>query len=380
MNEKTPLLIVGAGPFGLSLAAYLKQRNVEHLQVGCSMDYWKDHMPRGMYLRSACDWHLDALDDATIMAYLEEQNLTPRDVEPLTLDFYLGYADWFRSRKGLAPRPAWVEKLSRTGDSFIAAMNDGSEIEAGSVVLAVGLRYFKNLPEDYRTLFPGHSVHHTAELTDFAGLRNKRILILGGRQSAFEWAALSHEQGAADVHLTYRHDTPDFVPSDWQWVNPILQEMVGNPAWFRTLSPEEKDRVGKRMWSEGRLKLEPWLAKRVVVDGVAMHPRTHVTGCVEKSSGELQITLSDQTELAIDEVILATGYTMDIARIPLLAGGNLLDRIGIRNGFPVLDEGFQSTIPNLYFTGFPAAQDFGPFFGFTAAVRTSALVIGRQFE
>ena len=34
MKEKTHLLIVGAGPFGLSLAAYLKDNNIEHIHLG----------------------------------------------------------------------------------------------------------------------------------------------------------------------------------------------------------------------------------------------------------------------------------------------------------------------------------------------------------
>ena len=54
------LLIIGAGPFGLSLAAHARELGLETAVVGKPMGFWKDHMPQGMYLRSACDWHLDA--------------------------------------------------------------------------------------------------------------------------------------------------------------------------------------------------------------------------------------------------------------------------------------------------------------------------------
>jgi thioredoxin reductase len=379
MQEKTPLLIVGAGPFGLSLAAYLKHKNVEHIHLGHSMDYWKNHMPKKMYLRSACDWHLDADNEDTILKYLNAQNLTPADVEPLSLEFYLGYVNWFQSQKGLAPRPAWVKRLSRANDSFHAVLDDGSEIEAQKVVLAVGLRHFKNIPEEYKTIFPEGTFHHTAELADFSVLKDKRTLIIGGRQSAFEWAALIHENGAQEVHLAYRHDTPAFESSEWSWVNPILQDMIDQPAWFRNLAQEEKDQVSKRMWKEGRLKLEPWLVKRISKETIVAHPHTYVTACEQMPSKELKLTLNDKTTLTIDHVILATGYKVNIAQIPMLTADNLADQIQTKNGFPVLDEGFQSSVPNLYFTGFAAAQDFGPFFGFTAAVRTSALIIGRKF-
>ena len=84
--------------------------------------------------------------------------------------------------------------------------------------------------------------------------------------------------------------------------------------------------------------------------------------------------------MAIDHVILATGYKMDITRIPFIMNGNLASQLKTQNGFPMLDESFQSSIPNLYFTGLPAAQDFGPFFGFTAAANTSAKIIGRALS
>jgi len=377
--KPSPLLVIGAGPFGLSLAAHLKHKNVEHIHLGHSMDYWKNHMPTAMYLRSACDWHLDADEEDTILKYLAAQHLTPADVEPLSLEFYLGYVNWFQAQKGLAPRPVTVTKLSRTGDSFRAGLENGDEIEAQNVVLAVGLRHFKNIPAEYKTLLPAGTFHHTADLVDFSALNGKRVLIIGGRQSAFEWAALLHEQGAREVHLTYRHDTPAFAPSEWAWVNPILKDMVNNPAWFRTLLQTEKDAVAKRMWSEGRLKMEPWLVKRITQETVHLHPQTFVTACAPTPAG-LMVTLNDHSTLTVDHVILATGYKVDLAQIPMLTAGNLAAQIETKNGFPVLDEGFQSSVPHLYFTGFPAAQDFGPFFGFTAAVRTSALVIGRRLS
>src|SRR5262249_23176578 len=62
---------------------------------------------------------------------------------------------------------------------------------------------------------------------------------------------------------------------------------------------------------------------------------------------------------------------------PLLATGTLLDRIARRDGFPVLDDALQTTVPGLFVTSLPATRDFGSFFAFTAAVRASARIIGR---
>lgn len=348
--------------------------------VGHSMDYWKNHMPPGMCLRSSCDWHLDPMNEHTILRYLETKNLEPQDVEPIKLDFYLGYAEWFQKQTGISPRPDWVKRLDRSDKVLTATLLNGNVIEAEKIVLAVGLRYFKNIPDSYATMFPKDRFHHTAEFVDFTILANKRALIVGGRQSAFEWAALIHEKGAAHVHLAYRHETPAFERSEWDWANPLLDSMVDNPAWFRNLDQEEKDRIVHRMWTEGRAKLEPWLAGRVIKPTIHLHPHTRVIRCRELPTKEIMVILSDDTSVVVDHIILATGYKLDVERVPLLASGNLMNDLKTKNGFPVLDETFQSSIPNLYFTGYPAAQDFGPFFGFTAATRASANIIGRAVE
>jgi hypothetical protein len=65
-----------------------------------------------------------------------------------------------------------------------------------------------------------------------------------------------------------------------------------------------------------------------------------------------------------------------MARIPMLARGNLMANLALEDGFPVLDEHFESTVPGLFITSMPAGRDFGPFFGFTVSARTSAKLIG----
>jgi lysine/ornithine N-monooxygenase len=206
-------------------------------------------------------------------------------------------------------------------------------------------------------------------------LRGKRVLIVGGRQSAFEWAALLHENGADTVNLSYRHTTPSFQPSDWSWVNPMVDAIAEDPGWFRRLSEEEKSQVSQRLWAEGRLKLEPWLATRITTDAIKLFPHSYVTSCRELSSHELEVSLVNST-VVVDQIILATGYKVNVEQVPFLNRGNILSSLEIRNGFPVLDEHFQSNLPGLFFTSMCATQDFGPFFAFTAAVRVSAKLIG----
>lgn len=376
----TELLIIGAGPFGLALAAYATDLSIDHVIVGKPMEFWQANMPSGMYLRSACDWHLDANGVATIEAYLQTQGLKPVDVEPLSLDFYLGYTRWFQAQKGIMPLPLYVQRLDQTPDSapgFVATLEDGSTITARNVLIAPGFKHFRNFPAELTSLLPAGRFHHTCDLVDFSALRGKRVLILGGRQSAFEWAALLCEADAAAVHVSHRHPSPAFAAADWSWVNPLVDAMIENPGWYRNLSQTEKEQVSHRLWAEGRLKVEPWLEKRLSPEIVTLWPETRVVSCQEiDQNGEMVVTFDNGDQVRVDEIILATGYKVNLAQLPLLANGNLMTLLETRNGFPVLDEHFQTNLPGLYITSMPAAQDFGPFFAFTISVRTSARLIG----
>ena len=377
MPSETSLLILGAGPFGLALAAFARHLGIDHLVVGRPMDFWKTHMPAGMILRSACDWHLDPLEQHTIESFLESEGLTPADVEPLPLSRYLDYASWFQEKKQIATIPVLIQRLDwfpERAARFQATLEDGRMLTARHVVIAPGCRHFANrLPELLQKL-PEGSFTHTCDLVDFASLKEKRCLIIGGRQSAFEWAALLNEAGARSVHLSCRHDAPAFAAADWKWVTPLVDGMVENPGWFRRLAPEEKEAVTRRLWAEGRMKVEPWLESRV--RKATLRPGTEIVSCRPRP-GHLEVTLSSEEQIDVDHILLATGYKADVAKLPFLNQGNLLDTLATRNGYPVLNESFQTSIPGLFATGFLATQDFGPFFAFTVSVRTSAKVIGR---
>ena len=104
-KHKTDLLIIGAGPFGLAVAAQASHLGIEHLVTGKPMEFWKQNMPAGMYLRSACDWHLDPTNIHTIDNFLAERGQTAKDVEPLSLEFYLSYAEWFQKQKQITVMP-----------------------------------------------------------------------------------------------------------------------------------------------------------------------------------------------------------------------------------------------------------------------------------
>ena len=270
-----------------------------------------------------------------------------------------------------------VQRLDHTNDGFVATAADGERLHA-IVSCSHPVSNISHVPTELRSKLPKGRNQRTCEFVEFSEARNKRFLIIGGRESAFEWAALLLDAGAAAVHLSHRHPSPAFAEAEWSWIGPLVDGMVENPNWFRRLSEAEREAISHRHWAEGRLKVEPWLAPRLNDARVTVWPNTELVSCIEDSNGELAARLTNGENLIIDHVVLATGYKVDIGRVPLLAAGNILDRLETRNGFPVLDEHLETSVPGLFITSMPAMQDFGPFFGFTVSVRTSAKLISER--
>ena len=396
----THTLIVGAGPFGLGLAAYLQQRGQDYCIVGKPLEFWEKHMPPGMLLRSPANWYLDADHHWTIERFFAEEQPAhperpgrsdcqawpgritavagkPRTAtdQPISREHYLQYMRWFMQRAGISVRNQYVRLLTQTEGGLRAELDNGETIDACNVVLATGFQYFAAYPDALVAKFPAGRYRHTCDAVSMDAYRGRRVLLIGGRQSAFEWAALLREAGAAHVHLSYRHDTPAFAEADWSWVETIVANMADQPGWFRELSATEQNDYRYRLWAEGRLKVEPWLEKRVNQPNVTLHPRTELASATRQPDDALRIALTDGAVLAVDEVVLATGYQVDVSRLPFLSA-SLLGALALENGFPRLDLSFQSNVPGLYFSSFPAGQSFGPFFGFTVAVRMAATLIG----
>ncbi len=370
--EHTPLLVIGAGPYGLATAAEAKRLGVAPVVLGEPMGFWRANMPAAMLLRSGRDWHLDAAGEHTLDAYAEAQGLDPDALDPIPIDVFIAYADWFTAQKGLEPRRERVRALTRSdGGGFEARMEDGSTILADQVVAAPGIAEFAVEPAIVREALAPGQWSHTSRTVDFEGLAGRRCLILGGRQSAFEWAALLAEAGAARVDVVHRHDTPEFTASDWSFVDDLLENTRQTRGWFRRLPERERAAIAQRFWQVGRLQLEPWLADRIARDSVHLWPRAEPAK-IETAAGEaISVTLGDGTRLETDHVLLATGYQVDMRRVPYLP-----DDLELAGGFPVLDEDFQTSLAGLYIPGFPSTRDFGPFFGFVAGATTTAAIIG----
>ncbi|MGD0476368.1 MAG: NAD(P)-binding domain-containing protein [Candidatus Velthaea sp.] len=373
MHVDADVLVIGAGPYGLSAAGALQTAGFQVRVIGQQMGFWRRNMPARMFLRSGTDWHLDAAGTLTFERYLVERSIDPATVPPVPVHVFLDYCDWFCRRSNITVLNRQAEHVRQNSASFDITLADGAAVRARCVVCAPGIANFAFVPAWFKANVPAGRYSHTCERVTFEDLRGKRCLIVGGRQSAFEWAALLLENGAAAIDLVYRHETPEFVPSDWSFVDAHIDNTVRIPGWFRGLSSSERDEITRRFWTEGRLKLEPWLVARLASEAVVRHPRCDVVRSRLLADDSLELTLSDGSVVAADHIILATGYKPDVKKVEYLDG--ICEHLEIADGSPQLDDHFQTSVPGLFITGFLAVHDFGPFFGFVRACPASSLLI-----
>jgi hypothetical protein len=367
---RTDLLVVGAGPYAYAAAAYARARGIDTHVLGRPMSFWRDQMPEGMFLRSGPDWHLDVLGEHTFDAYFEDRGLDPADHDPIPIGVFLDHTDWFREQRGVDVDERFVAELAKPDGRFEATLDDGSVIEADRVLACPGIQHFAHLPE-WADRVPPHARSHTVDRVTFSDLAGTRVAVIGGRQSAYEWAALLCDHGAASVDVVHRHDTPRFARVSWAFCDPYVEQTVTTRGWWRSLPPERKQVIAREFWEVGRLTLEHWLVPRLDPAVVTSRPGCSVVAV--SGDGPVTLTLSDGSDLEVDHVVLASGYVADLDRVPWLAG--VRDRVSVTDGFPDLSEGFETSLPGLYLTGFAATRDFGPFYGFTKGCASSARLV-----
>jgi len=370
--EAVSLLVIGAGPYGVAVAGRALEEGIDTLVVGRPMGFWTEHMPDGMFLRSGTDWHLDATGIHTFEAFVEAQRISAADVDPVPISVFLDYAAWFQAEKHVRVRDRFVASLEKRNGSFVASLEDGTQIDAETVVAAPGVCYFRRFP-DWARKVPDEAQAHTCDLVEFEELRGARVLIVGGRQSAYEWAALMGQHGAERIDIVHRHGTPRFERVSWSFVDEYVEQTIRRRGWWRSLAPAEREAIDRKFWEVGRLTLEWWLTARLEDDRFRRWPGAAVVEADATGSGAVTARLSTGERLTVDRIVFATGYRADLPSVPYLGG--LVERIEIVDGYPVLDEAFQSSLDGLYLTGFVATRDFGPFFGFTKACPAAAALI-----
>ncbi|MCQ0024449.1 lysine N(6)-hydroxylase/L-ornithine N(5)-oxygenase family protein [Streptomyces somaliensis DSM 40738] len=394
------LVIVGAGPYGLSVAAHAAARGLGVRVHGRVMRAWRD-MPPGMLLKSE-PWASDLSDPSgayRLASYAAARGVPAEHGVPLPVGFFAAYGEWFARRAVPAVDPrAVVAVRPRPDGGFTVTTEDGQETGARTVALALGAAPFADVPAALRPLVP-HLASHSGDHTDLAAFAGRDVTVLGAGQAALETAVLLAELGArARVVARSRRLVWNDVPPPLRrgpgaavlaphtglgsgWRNLVYAR---TPGLFRRLPGPTRERVfgtalgpAGAWWLRGRFEAVPdvRLGKAVVAAAPA-GPR----------GDRVRLVLADGsapgapvTEVETDHVIAATGFAPRLDRVAVLPPEvrGALRTVGA-GGAPEVSGHFESSWPGLFLAGLLTAPAYGPAMRFVygAAYTAERLVRG----
>ena len=392
----TDVAIIGAGPYGLALAAHLRVAEVDHRIFGRPMDMWRNHMPKGMLLKSDgfASSLFDPGNDFPLSRFCIEQSIDYSDERtPVRLQTFVDYALAFKERFVPSLEETIINSVRRDGRKFVLHLSDGTCIQARRVVVAIGVERFRYIPaplDILRAEFVSHSYDHH-DLNPFAG---RRVAVIGAGASAIDLAGLLNELGC-EVQLICRSDKLKFANPPAAGERTLWQRMRHprsglGPGWRSRLCTDAP-LIFHFMPKAFRLEV----VRRHLGPAAGWPMRDKVIGRVPVLSGHQLISAAvadglptlalrrrggGDVVIQVDHIIAATGYRVDIRRLDFLEEP-LLQRLEHVNQTPILSTHFESSIEGLFFVGPIAANSFGPLmrfaFGAGFASRRLTLALGR---
>ncbi len=392
MSTETDVTIIGAGPYGLSIAAHLRKHNVAFRILGKPMHSWLTNMPKGMLLKSAgFSTNLCDPDHSfPLRQFCKEQGVPYGEIDfPIPLDTFCSYGKVFQERFVPNVEDDIVAAVEPIPAGFEVHLESGKSFATREVVVAVGINHFRHVPKELVHL-PKALLSHSADHHDLERFKGKEVLVLGSGASATDIAILLHEN-RTNVQLIARQMRIDFG-EPWSNSSSSLLTRLRNP--ISGIGPG----LRSRLWTDA-----PWLFRYLSEDarltiartflgpscGWFMKERAQVLpvllGLKVKEAivrdGRVQLELINQggtiSRMQADHIIAATGYMADVARIPFLTR-TILGRLKLIGSTPRLSPHFESSVPGFYFVGAISVTSFGPMMRFVAGADFTSRKIVRR--
>jgi len=381
------IAIVGAGPYGLSLAAHLRGRGRSVRIFGLPMRFWSHHMASGTSLKSEgfASSLYDPDSEFTLEDYCREKNIPYAPIGlPVKIEVFIAYALEFQRR--YVPELETVSITGLTSDSagYVLTTDAGEMVRARDVVIATGIMNFAHLPPLLAAL-PGGLVTHTSQHSDFSSFQGKRVAVLGAGASAIDAAALLHRSGASAQLFARRsqiafHNPPKvsrslmerlMAPRSGLGIGWRSRLCCDAPTVFHLLPEKLRFRAVERHLGPAPC----WFVREAVEGQLPMMTSSTLVAATALERGvRLEFERRGEPQrhvVEVDHVIAGTGFKVALSRL------NFLDpklAAGIRQSdqTPLLDRNFESSARGLYFVGGAAANSFGPLLRFACGADFAA--------
>lgn len=349
------------------------------------MEFWQRNMPAGMFLRSS--WEASQIADPdrklTLESFMADKATQVPD--PIPLDKFVEYGRWFQQKTAAKLDRRKIKQVNLANGGFAVEAEDGEKFQCRSVVVAAGIAPFASRPEEFAAL-PSSLASHSSQHTGFQQFKGKRVLVVGGGQSALESGALLREAGAV-VDIIVRQPRIHWlrwrakitrtglfgrlIYSPRNVGPPGLSQLVARPDYLKHLPRSCRDWIDLRSI---RPAGAAWLMNRVNHDSIRTQSRI---ASAAPSNGQLRVCFADGKEEKVDHLLMATGYKINVAKYGFLSA-EILSKLEVFNGYPRLRPGLESSVPGLHFLGSPAAWSFGPVARFVSGAHYCVPALARR--